>query len=335
MAGGINLPSNGVGVGPVMSAMQFQPMAQDPFTTMLKAYAIGQQGRGQGVETLINAIKAPLIEPSMRAQMNLHNAQASKEQSLADALRDAYFGAYSADNVSGTDGVGGDGSDISQYTNPSPNISNAGRGVDRREMGMQLLRAMTGQPSEFPSEREARDIRTYRTKENIKHGMDEERGTTATKTDRQSRTLGIASVEPILEELGALDVPPQVLLGDNPMNPANWYYADQQATYKAATGLAVDSLMNAYNLPKNIPVIETVKEIVGRGQFESMANYKTRVKNALHHLQEQQGIISSGGKSKPQAQQPKFVKMRGPDGGIYDVAEKDVEAALRSGGSYE
>lgn len=83
MAGGINLPNIGVGVGPVMGAMQFQPMAQDPFTTMLKAYAIGQQGNQMGIESLANAKKMPYIEP--QAQASIAQALAAAEHSRAGA----------------------------------------------------------------------------------------------------------------------------------------------------------------------------------------------------------------------------------------------------------
>lgn len=340
MAGGINLPNIGVGVGPVMGAMQFQPMAQDPFTTMLKAYAVGQQGRNQGIESLLNAIKAPMIEPSMRAEMNLRNAQADKERMIANVLMEAfgsqdgsgldYNDTYNAGEASigAEDSIGVGTPPVSSYT---PNVS----GVGRKQQMMQLARAVAGFPVELPYEQEQRELRTYQQKENIKHTMDEQRGTTATKSDRQSRELGIASVEPILDEILSLDVPPQFFLNEDKLNPFNLYYGDQQAIYKSSIGLAVDSLMNAYNLPKNIPVINTVKEIVGRSPFESEKGYKERVTKALEHLKLQQEIISSGGKSKPKSHQAKFVRMRGPDGGIYEVAEKDVEAALRSGGSYE
>ena len=74
MAGGINLPFN-IGVGPVQGPMDFRPNQEDPFTTMLRTYALGQQGQRYGMENAMAAEELPYAGEKARLGMDKLEAE--------------------------------------------------------------------------------------------------------------------------------------------------------------------------------------------------------------------------------------------------------------------
>jgi hypothetical protein len=346
MAGGINLPGVGIGVGPILSARELQPMAQDPFTTALKAWQTGAMTRAQETKNKAEKIALPYTErliqsdlayklaqgnlfneqakyfgPSASAEAALNSARAGREQFLVDYLKNRLPGAQ-------VGGVAGDSqTEVVGGANGMGSQSNA----FADQFGDQYVRSVLNIPSEFPGEREQRDIRTFSQKENVRQGNISKYGTTQHQTENQRMKQAIENLTPIIEELATIEVPPQQIMGESALNPFNIIYADQQANYKATTAVATDKILSAFQLPKNEKSQHLVENITERRPWESLSNYRSRVKKELVNLKETyDNVIKNTGEATLRGPSV-LVETRGSSSATYplmQMTDEELDAAI-------
>jgi hypothetical protein len=138
---------------------------------------------------------------------------------------------------------------------------------------------------ESPEERAAREIATFREKENIRNenraGKGENNLSTpirATIAQNQSIIAASNNIIPQLKQLKSFDIPNQV---------ANISPNKQQA-YLGLSNSIADGLMTAFSLPRTDQSLHMVKQMVQRGKYETEGAYKDRLDILIDELNQRQ-----------------------------------------------
>ncbi len=100
--------------------------------------------------------------------------------------------------------------------------------------------------------------------------------TEKTKSTQQNIVTGIDSAVPALKKILDLDIPKQ--------GAWNIFSPQNQATYSALSGGAIDSLVAGLGLPKIQSSTDLVKDMVHRKANESESHYKDRIRDLLTDL---------------------------------------------------
>lgn len=187
------------------------------------------------------------------------------------------------------------------------------------QLGQILMRRQLGIPAELPTEKQARELETFKQKERFRKELTGPE-TGRFKTLKQSSALGLETTFPLLDKLIAGDVPSQVALWGDPLttlplvgNP------DQQAQYEGRISAITDTLVAAMGLPKSNESLHTIRRMVARQPWESEGSYKRRLKELKSDLTARHRNLKG------------MVEMRAPNGATYSVPPDKIKEAMRRG----
>lgn len=178
---------------------------------------------------------------------------------------------------------------------------NAQYGQQERPLQLDKLRAQIDseraraekarrEPSSYrtPEEKREADLQLFRDKEAIKKQMKGEADLTAptkaTTTLNQGIVNAANNILPQIKELEKFDVPHQSF---NKLSPT------QQQKYLGITNSIADGLMSAYALPRTDQSLHMVKQMVQRGNWESLAGYKKRLKELTKEVEDRRDAASN------------------------------------------
>lgn len=193
-----------------------------------------------------------------QATIGEKEASAQKTQMLSNILGQ-YMGGAGGGGIGAGQGMQGGGSD----------------------MGQAFVRKLLGLPTELPGEQQSRELDTFAQKEQMRREMERGEGETLappTKAKLQDVSYSYDQLIPGLKTL--IDLTP---------SKANPFRAD----WDRQKNLIVDQFITAQKLGANVPTLNTVKEILDRGKFESTESYKKAINRLIKEMTDQNKHVKS------------------------------------------
>jgi hypothetical protein len=281
-------PVNYAGIAPmgISGIGQGMKMGMMPFQEIRKA-------KSDQLANALNQLKLEYLPQEYQSQFALRAAQAQKAQQ--DAAKQKML---------------------------SEHLKKRLEGAGNDELGEILFRKLVGLPEETPSEKQRRELSTYKQKKQFEQELSGGE-TTGFKTQKQVASQGIENTLPLLDELQGLDVPGQ--------GAAYIFSPDKQAKYQSVVSGITDSLVGALGLPKSNESLKTVEKMIARQPRESDKAYRRRLLSVGSDLMSRYKKLTGKDLDFEFSHQLE-VPIIAPNGKRYMVPANKVDDALKAGG---